>query len=386
MKICFITTIHQSISWFVADAAKFFYNNGHEVYYICNMDETFIKENEEYAHCININMKRGLSPINMLSAIIQMYRIFKRENFDCIQYSTPNASFIAAISAKLAGIRYRVYGFWGMRYEGAHGIGRKILMMFEKITCKLSTHVRIVSKKNMEIVIRDGICPKEKIDVIGQGGTIGVNTKIYDISRKDVFRNEIRTELGISDNTVLYTFVGRINADKGINELIESFKIVEKRCENVKLLLLGMIDSVNPIKQDNIKWAKDSINVIIHEPVHKDLVCKYLAASDILVHPTYREGFGKIIQEAMAMKLPVITTNIPGPSEVIEENISGILVPKGDVIALSNAMIYLYNNTSLATKIAENGYIRFCENFTMDKMVKNIYNEYSKITGLYPMD
>lgn len=386
MKICFITTIHQSISWFVADAAKYFHNKGHDVYYICNMDDTFIKENKEYAHCININMKRGLSPINMLSAIIQMYRIFKRENFDCIQYSTPNASFIAAISAKLAGIRYRVYGFWGMRYEGAHGIGRKILMMFEKITCKLSTHVRIVSKKNMEIVIRDGICPKEKIDVIGQGGTIGVNTKVYDISKKQDFREEIRTELGISDNTILYTFVGRINADKGINELIEAFKNVENRCENVKLLLLGMIDSVNPIKQENMEWAKQSNNVIIHEPVHKDIVCRYLAASDILVHPTYREGFGKIIQEAMAMKLPVITTDIPGPSEVIEENISGILIPKGDVIALSNAMVVLFNNPSLAAKLADNGYTRFCENFTMDKMVKNIYDEYSKITDLYSAD
>ena len=117
-------------------------------------------------------------------------------------------------------------------------------------------------------------------------------------------------------------------------------------------------------------------------PVHKDLVCRYIAASDMLVHPTYREGFGKIIQEAMSMQLPVITTDVPGPSEVVEENISGILVPKADAKALADAMCKLYEDKELADRIAEAGYKRFLENFTMEKMVKNIYDEYSKITGL----
>lgn len=382
MKICFITTIHQSIEWFVADAAKYFYKNGHEVSYICNMDEAFINEHGNYARCFDVKMERGFAPINMLRSLIKMYKIFKREKFDCIQYATPNASFIASIAAKIAGIRYRIYGFWGMRYEGAKGLSRRLLMTFEKITCDLSTHVRIVSPKNMDIVIHDGVCSSEKIGVIGLGGTIGVNTKVYDISRKNEFRVEIRNIIGLKDTDFLFTFVGRINADKGINELIEAFKIVEKKYTNVKLLLLGMIDSVNPIQEDNMEWAMSSNNVIIPGPVHKDLVCKYLAASDILVHPTYREGFGKIIQEAMAMKVPVITTDIPGPSEVIEENISGLLVPKADSMALSEAMCRLYDDKSLAEKLAEAGYKRLSENFTMEKMVKNIYKEYSKITGL----
>ena len=382
MKICFITTIHQSMGWFVADAAKYFHEQGHDVYYICNMDEAFINEHEGYAHCINVNMERGLSPMSMLKSMFVMYKIFKREKFDCIQYATPNASFIGSIAAWLAGIKYRVYGFWGMRYEGALGMSRRILMMFEKITCKLSTHVRIVSPKNMEIVIKDGVCPRNKIGVIGLGGTIGVNTKIYNISKKDEFRKETRAKLGLNDNEYLYSFVGRIKADKGINELIEAFKMVSAKYNNVKLLLLGMEDKVNPVKPENLKWAKSTANVLMPGPVHKDLVCRYISASDMLVHPTYREGFGKIIQEAMSMQLPVITTDVPGPSEVVEENISGILVPKADAKALADAMCKLYEDKELADRIAEAGYKRFLENFTMEKMVKNIYDEYSKITGL----
>lgn len=382
MKICFITTIHQSMGWFVVDAAKYFHEKGNDVYYICNMDAAFIKEHESYAHCINVNIERGLSPMNMLKSMFAMYKIFKKEKFDVIQYATPNASFVASIASKMAGIKYRVYGFWGMRYEGTAGLSRRILMTFEKITCTLSTHVRIVSPKNMEIVIKDGVCPRNKIDVIGLGGTIGVNVQIYNITKKEVFRKEIREKLGLTDEDYLFTFVGRINADKGINELIEAFKVIEKKYENTKLLLLGMEDKVNPIKPENLEWAKNAKNVLMPGPVHKDLVCRYIAASDILVHPTYREGFGKIIQEAMSMGLPVITTNIPGPSEVIEENVSGILVPKEDSKALTDAMVKLYENRDLAQRIADAGYKRFSENFTMEKMVKNIYDEYSRITGL----
>lgn len=370
------------MSWFVADAAKYFHEKGHDIYYICNMDSEFVKEHGCYAHCINVNMKRGLSPINMLKSMFVMYKIFRKEKFDVVQYATPNASFIGSIAARFAGIKYRIYSFWGMRYEGAHGLSRKILMMFEKITCKLSTHVRIVSPKNMEIVIKDGICPREKIGVIGLGGTIGVNTKIYDIAKKNMFRREIRNKLGLSENDYLYAFVGRINADKGINELIEAFKLIEEKYSNVKLLLLGMEDKVNPIKPENLMWAKNAKNVIMLGPVHKNLVCRYIAASDLLVHPTYREGFGKIIQEAMSMRLPVITTNIPGPSEVVEGNISGILIPKGDLKELVDAMSKLYENRDLAQRIADAGYKRFSENFTMEKMVHNIYNEYRKIIGI----
>ena len=383
MKICFVTTIHQSMDWFVADAAKYFHDKGHDVYYICNMNDNFINEHKSYAKCIDVKMNRGFSPINMLKSMLIMYRIFKKEKFDCIQYATPNASFIGSIAAKLAGIKYRVYAFWGMRYEGARGINRKILIQFEKITCLLSTHVRIVSPKNMEIVIKDRVCPRHKIGVIGLGGTIGVNTRIFDISKKEKFRNEIRTKLGLNDNDFLFTFIGRINADKGVNELIEAFKTIQENYKNTKLLLLGMEDSVNPIKYENKLWAQNAANVFMLGAVHKDSVCKYLSASDILVHPTYREGFGKIIQEAMSMKVPVITTNIPGPSEVIEENISGLLIPKADTEALANAMIYLYENRTLANQFAEAGYKRFLDNFTMEKMVKNIYMEYSKITNLY---
>ena len=209
-----------------------------------------------------------------------------------------------------------------------------------------------------------------------------MNTKIYNISKKDEFRKETRAKLGLNDNEYLYTFVGRINADKGINELIEAFKMVSAKYNNVKLLLLGMEDKVNPVKPENLKWAKSTANVLMPGPVHKDLVCRYIAASDMLVHPTYREGFGKIIQEAMSMQLPVITTDVPGPSEVVEENISGILVPKADAKALADAMCKLYEDKELADRIAEAGYKRFLENFTMEKMVKNIYDEYSKITGL----
>lgn len=380
-KICFITTIHQSMGWFVADAARYFAQHDYEVHYICNMDEEFIKTHSSYAKCHHVDMKRGMAPANVLKSIWSIYKIFKKEKFDVVQYATPNASLYSSIAAKLAGYKYRVYGLWGLRYEGFEGKKRTIFRKLEQFTCSLSSHVRIVSPKNMEIAIKDGVCSREKIGVIGLGGTIGVNTAIFDVNKKENSNKEIREKLGLKCDDFVFGFVGRINKDKGLNELIEAFKPLSEQNDKLKLVLVGMMDDVNPIKPENLEYAKSNPNVILTGPVHQDLVYKYLASFDVLTHPTYREGFGKIIQEAMAMRVPVITTDVPGPSEVVEESISGVLVPKADSAKLKEAMLYIYENPERADEIAAAGRKRLEENFTMEKMVLNIYNEYQKILG-----
>jgi glycosyltransferase involved in cell wall biosynthesis len=97
-----------------------------------------------------------------------------------------------------------------------------------------------------------------------------------------------------------------------------------------------------------------------------------MAMFDVLVHPSYREGFGKVLQEAMGMKVPVITTNIPGPSEVIENNVSGILANVKDSSDLADKMLLLCNDSSLRSSFAEEGYKRAKTYFDRPIMLKNI--------------
>ena len=109
-----------------------------------------------------------------------------------VQYSTPNASFYASIAAKSAKVPVRLYCQWGIRYVGLSGISRKIFKFLEKIVCRKSTHIRAVSNGNMQFAIDEGLYRADKVKVIGNGGTIGVDMQKYDISKKNNWKKEIK--------------------------------------------------------------------------------------------------------------------------------------------------------------------------------------------------
>ncbi len=336
-KLCFITTISKTMDWFVCDSTRNLSQKGYDITLISNMEDGFAERNE-YARCISLKMERGIAIKDILPTIISLYRIFKNEKFDIVQYTTPNAAFYASIASWLARVPIRLYSQWGIRYVGSRGIKRKVLKIIEKCTCTLSTDIREVSQMNRELAIREGLCKESKIKVIGHGGTIGVDLSACNLAKKEVWRIEIRNHYQIPQNAFVYGYVGRINADKGINELILAFKGISKDERNVYLVLVGMYDETNAIDSQLYKWAREAENVVFTGNIPSDLVYKYMSSFDVLTHPTYREGFGKVLQEAMGMALPIITTNVPGPCEVVENNVSGILVEARNMKSLERAM------------------------------------------------
>lgn len=349
-KLCFITTISKTMDWFVCDSTRNLSRHGYDVTLISNMEQGFIERNE-YAKCISLKMERGIVIKDIIPTIWKLYQIFKLEKYDIVQYTTPNAAFYASIASWLARVPVRLYSQWGIRYVGLAGIKRKIFKLVEKITCMLSTDIRGVSPLNRDLAVDEGLCPPDKIKVIGKGGTIGVDLSVCALSKKQDWKAEIRTHFEIPQLAYVYGYVGRINADKGINELITAFRSMLQKDDSIFLMLVGMYDDSNAINSSLYQWARESGRVFFTGNVPSNEVYKYMAAFDVLVHPTYREGFGKVLQEAMGMSLPIITTNIPGPSEVVEEGKSGILVEARNAVALENAMYMLKKSPKLCNQL-----------------------------------
>lgn len=102
---------------------------------------------------------------------------------------------------------------------------------------------------------------------------------------------------------------------------------------------------------------------------------------DVLVHPTYREGFSMVIQQAMAMGCAVITTDVPGPSEVIEVGKSGLLVPAQAVDELAEAMTALGNNKEQQEQFAKEGLVRVREKFERNHMLELTYQDRLRMMG-----
>ena len=382
IKIAVLTTVSKTMDWFIVDSMRNLAKNGYDVTLISNMEEGFAERNSDYAKCIHLSMSRGASVKDLLSVPRKLKKIFKSEKFDVVYYTSPNASMYAAMAGKWAKVKTRIYSQCGIRYVSFGGIKRLIFKTVEKITCLFSTHIRAQSPKNMQFAIDEGLCKANKISVVGIGGTIGVELDKCRAFDHDEKRNELRGRYNIPHDAFVFGYVGRINTDKGINELIEAFKTVSAEKKDAYLVLVGMLDDANPISPENLEYAKSSEKIILTGNVPVNEVYHYMSIFDLLTHPTYREGFGKVLQEAMGVGIPILTTNVPGPSEVVEDGISGILCEVKNADDLAEKMLMLYNDKPLRERLAKAGTARAEKYFDRPIMLENILRDMNKICDI----
>ena len=367
-KLCAIATIDLTLSSFVVEAMRKLKEEGYDVTLIASMSEAFVRKHGVEFHCINLPMSRGTNPWEIIVSVISFYRIFRKEKFDYIQYATPNASFYASIASFLARCPIRVYCQWGIRYVGFKGMKRTLFKVLERITCGLSTHIRPASQKNLLFAVQEGLYRQQKARVIGAGGTIGVDFEQFDKSQKSHYKQEVLSEYALLEGKFVFGFVGRMDRDKGVTELFAAFLNICSRCPSVALLLVGPEDKIEGIDVALYRKVKETGNAVF-TGFTKD-VPKFISAFDVLVHPSYREGFSMVIQQAMAMEVAVVTTDIPGPSEVIEENVSGILVPAKDAVGLERGMERIRQDSIMRESMAREAYVRARRLFNRERMLR----------------
>ena len=335
-KICFITTVSITINAFILKTAEYLHTNTDwDISFICSNDEEFAHNLPSYFHYYPVHMERGVS-LSGIKAMFEMMKIFRRERFDCIQYSTPNASLYASMAGKIVGIPVRIYCQWGMAFKGMSGIKRSVFKTMEKIICKWSTTIEPDSKSNLNFAHEQKIYPDNVGKVIWNGSACGVDLHKFDINKKNIYRNKIREKLNIPDDGFVFGFVGRVTRDKGINELFEGFRDIYKTDTKAYLVIVGSNEVGNGVDLDLYQWSLDNPRVIYVGFTNE--VEKFLSAMDCFVLPSYHEGFGMSIVEAEAMGVPVIATDIPGPVDAMIDGKTGILIQKQNVLELIKAM------------------------------------------------
>ena len=369
-KVCFVTTVSITLKSFVLELADAMHKTGNfEIHFVCDNDDEFKASLPAYIHYHPISMKRGIS-FDGISVIRKLKRLFKQERFDLVQYSTPNASLYASYAAKRARIPVRLYCQWGIVYVGFNGIKRKIFKTIEKFVCRNSTRIEPDSKSNLNFGISQGLYKEEKGTVIWNGSACGVNLKKFDISKKDAFRAEIRSKYNIPEDALVYIFVGRMNRDKGINELFSASKNLIEQKDNAYLLMVGDMEGEQLLDSELLAWSKSCERVIYCGFTNQ--VEKYLGAADVYVLSSYREGFGTSVIEAEAMGVPVIVTEIPGPINAMLKDKTGLVVPKMDASALFDAMLCLYEDREKIVDFGKSGAEFAASSFEQTELLRQI--------------
>lgn len=355
-RICICTTLWSSINNWIIPFLDEYHKRDIEVTIVCNMDETFeqsLKARYPFIHTHKIEFPRGIDAVGSLKSILKLYNFLKKEKFDLVQYSTPNASMYGAVAAKLAKVPIRLYCQWGMVYVTMTGLKRKIFETIERTVCKFSTHVQPDSKGNLDYCREHGLYDASKSCVIWNGSAKGLNLDAFDISKKEIYSREIKNKYNIPDNAPVIGFVGRLGREKGCHELLIAFKQVKETYPDAKLLFVGPIEKKETMDPDILDYFENNDDIIKTGRVTN--VEKYTSAMDVYVLPSYREGFGMGVIEASAMGVPVVVTQYPGPSSAVKEGVSGYSVPVKDVQKLTEYILYFLQNPEEAKKMGLQG-------------------------------
>ncbi len=371
-KICFITTVPGTLESFALPTAYAMHENGEfDISFICADDRGFADRLPEYIHYFPVNMKRGVN-LYGIKATYEMYKIFKKEKFDLVQYSTPNASLYASIASKLAKVPVRLYCQWGIVYVSFKGIKRKIFKTLEKTVCKLSTWIEPDSFGNLKFSRSEGLYNESKSSVVWNGTSAGIDLQRMDISKKKPWRREIRRKYGIPEDSFVYGFVGRITKDKGIHELFEAFDEISLD-NDVYLLAVGRRE----IDDGALEEAEKNSRIIFTGNVNDPEM--YYAAMDVFVLPSYREGMANSVMEAEAMGLPVIVTDIPGTVDAMSVGVTGLTVKKADVVTLRDAMDEMYKNSELRNRFASVSRDFVEKNFERKELISRIIKDRKRL-------
>ena len=237
----------------------------------------------------------------------------------------------------------------------------------------MCNRVLFVSNGIKDKMIEDGLVKKQKAKVIGCGSVGGVDLVKFDVTK--IERNG-REKLGIPENAFVFTFVGRVVKDKGVNELIEAFSHLNSEVSNTYLIVVGSddanIDPVKPITKELMTSNPHIISLGRQEDVRP-----YMYMADAFVLPSYREGFGVVLIEAASLGTPSITSNITGCNEIIINGVNGALVNAQDSESLYNEMKLWVNSPKYVQKLASNT-IRLVKDRYEQKMVWINYLEHYK--------
>lgn len=370
-KICIVTTMWSSINNWIKPFLDEYNKRNIDVTIVCNMDSQYeesLKNEFPFVHTYPIAFPRGMSVFGSLKSISALKKLFEEERFDMVQYSTPNASFYASIAAKSKKIPVRLYCQWGMVYVSRTGIKRKIFKWMEKTICKNSTMVQPDSFGNLEFCRQEGLYDESKSCVVWNGSAKGLDLDTYDVSRKSEYAKEIKEKYNISSDDIVIGFVGRLGREKGCHELFKVFKNISNDYKNAKLLFVGPIEKEETIDPEWLAYFKSCDDIIKTDRVTN--VEKYMSAMDVLVLPSYREGFGMSVIEASAMKVPVVVTEYPGPSSAMKNGVTGISVPIKDVESLEQAIRELISDKDKATRMGEQG-----RQFVVESFDQSVFKE-----------
>ena len=306
----------------------------------------------------NIPLIREISVFSDVRALFLLARYFYRKKIKIVYSVSPKSGLLSMIAARLIGVPVRIHTFTGQVWVTKVGIMKWVLKLLDYVTAMLATVVIVDSPSQRDFLIDHNVVTADKSLVIGEGSISGVDIERF--CPKPNVRKKIRMEMGVSDEVVVFLYVGRLKRDKGLIELSKAFLSISAELDNIALWFIGPDeDEIQGEIELIISKYSHTVKFIPYTTTPEN----YMVSSDVFCLPSYREGFGSTIIEAAACEVPSIGSKIYGITDAIQNGKTGVLVEKGNVSELAVAMKRLSNDSIYRIKLGQMAKERVLEKF-----------------------
>lgn len=376
-KLFRITTVPLSLQKLITGQLPYMRSRGFEPLMISadGPEAEAVVQEQECNHIV-VPMTRKVTPLQDLKSLWAFYRLCKKHKPEIIHSHTPKAGIIGMLGGKLAGVPVRLHTVAGLPLMEATGITRRILNAVEALTYSCATKVYPNSTVLKDFILESGFCGPGKVKVIGNGSSNGINTNFFNLEALEPEAlQELRQRLSISPEDFVFVFIGRLVKDKGIRELVQAFKAVQEQHPQAKLLLVGPLEQdLDPLPPETLQEVERNPNIIAAG--YQNDVRPYLAISQALAFPSYREGFPNVPMQAGCFHLPSIVTDINGCNEIVVEGENGLIIPPKNTAMLQEAMERLLNDEPLYTHLKKNARRMIVERYDQQHFWELLYQEY----------
>ena len=288
--------------------------------------EAFAERNG--VHYFPVTIERRPSPWRDFKALLKIFNYIRRNKIDVVISHQEKSRLLGTLSAWLLRVPVRVIYAHGVLLDTMRGAKRRFFLAEGRMVARMAHKVVCVSPSVMRRRVDIGMdCPEKQV-LIGHGTCNGIDTKkkFNPDLITEAERSKIKKSLGLTDNDFVVGFCGRLVRDKGITELTKAIELLAERHKemSIKLLVIGAFEKRDAVPQSTADFLQNSPLVVYTGRVPYEDIQKYYTPMNVLVLPSYREGFGLVTAEAGAMGIPAVVSRSTGCIDSIVENETGL--------------------------------------------------------------
>jgi glycosyltransferase involved in cell wall biosynthesis len=319
---------------------------------------------------------RSMNPLADARAAIELWRVLRRERPDVLHTHNPKPGLYGRVLGRLAGVPVVVNTCHGLYFtETDPWLKRTLLLVLEGIAARFSHAELVQSEEDLDRLVRRHAYPRARTRLLGNGVDLErFGPDVLDAGE----RSEVRaTQFAARDDQIVVGMVGRQVAEKGLLELFAAARQLDDR------FVVVVIGPDDPEKPDALD--RDSIRAAADDGVRflgmRDDVDRLYGAMDVFVLPSWREGFPRAAMEAAASGLPVVATDVRGCRQVVDDGVTGLLVPVRDADALARALRALGDDPEQRRHMAEAALKKAAVSFDEERVVEIVLDTYRRVAA-----